>query len=138
MVRSFRERVAAKFRVSVAEIAPLNRASVAVLAVAVVANERGQCDEVLEKVARTASVLRDAVLADRATELVSFGYGGAELRGGVDQWLSSPSSQSLQSLQQEPHGRGDNHEHADGVCADERASHTERAGCSGHAGCTER
>jgi hypothetical protein len=52
---------------------------------AVVSNDAAMCDEVLAKAATMASSLANAVLADRATEVVPFGHGGTGIRGGIEQ-----------------------------------------------------
>lgn len=101
VVRSFKERTQARFRVSVAEVGPLDDPRRATLGVAVVANEAAQCDRVLAEVAASAEVLRDALLAGRATEIVAFGPGGAGLHGALGEgahtpypasWLDEPAS----------------------------------------------
>jgi uncharacterized protein YlxP (DUF503 family) len=76
VVRSFKDRVAAKLRASVAEVGALDKHQRAVLAVAVVSNDAGRVDELLAAAANMASTLRDAVLLDRATEIIPFGEEG--------------------------------------------------------------
>jgi len=73
VVRRFRDRVRARFDVSVAEVAAQDVHQRAVFGVAVVSSEASVCDSVLEQVAREANTQRDAVLADRATELIPIG-----------------------------------------------------------------
>ena len=73
VVRRFRDRVRARFDVSVAEVAAQDVHQRAVFGVAVVSSEASVCDAVLEQVAREANTQRDAVLADRATELIPIG-----------------------------------------------------------------
>ncbi len=80
VVLSFKERVITRFKVSAAEIASLDDPRHAVLGVAVVSNEAAHCDSVLEEVARVASNLPDAMLSDRASEIVSFGDAGRNLQ----------------------------------------------------------
>ena len=46
-----------------------------------------------------ASTLPDAVLADRATDFVSFGEGGAGLRGGIEQSLDAPLEEDDEDLE---------------------------------------
>ena len=82
IVRSFKERIQARMRVSIAEVGDLDLVQKAILGVAVVANEAAHCDEVLASVASAAGTLRDAVLLDHATEIVPFGDGGLGLGGG--------------------------------------------------------
>lgn len=84
VVRSFKERVQAKLRLSIAEVGDLQHARTATIAMAIVANDAAFCDEVLAKAASMASTLPDAVLADRATEIIPFGEGGSGVRGGIE------------------------------------------------------
>lgn len=84
VVRSFKDRVQSRLRISVAEVGELERPGHATLAMAVVSNEAAVCDEVLAKAATMASTLANAVLADRATEVVSYGHGGSGIRGGIE------------------------------------------------------
>jgi uncharacterized protein len=79
VVLKFRDRVRARFDVSIAEVAEQDRLQRAVFGVSVVSSEAAVCDSVLEQVARAAETQEDAVLTDRQTEVVSFGdelYGG--------------------------------------------------------------
>ena len=55
------------------------------LVVAVVSGDAAVCEELLGHVTSMASSLRDAVLADRASELIAFGEGGGGVRGGIEQ-----------------------------------------------------
>jgi uncharacterized protein len=89
VVRSFKERAQARLRVAVAEVGELDDPRQATLGVACVANEAAHCDEVLADVARMAGTLPDAVLADRATEIVPFGEGGRGVRGGIEDALGA-------------------------------------------------
>ncbi len=73
VVRRFRDRVRARFDVSIAEVGDQDLHQRAVFGVAVVSGDAAVCDSVLEKVAHEASVQRDAVLTDRETELVTMG-----------------------------------------------------------------
>jgi hypothetical protein len=84
VVLSFKERVQSRFRVSIAEVGALDHPRHATLGVAVVSNEAAVCDSVLADVAHAAGTLSDAVLADRATEIVPFGEGGGGVRGGIE------------------------------------------------------
>jgi uncharacterized protein YlxP (DUF503 family) len=76
VVRSFKDRAQARLRASVAEVGALEDHQRAVLGVAVVANEAARVDEILAVAANMASTLRDAVLVDRATEIIPFGEDG--------------------------------------------------------------
>jgi hypothetical protein len=84
VVRSFKDRVQAKLRISIAEVGDLDHPARATLAMAVVSNDAAMCDELLAKAATMASTLANAVLADRATEVVPYGHGGAGIRGGIE------------------------------------------------------
>jgi len=89
-VRSFRDRVIARHHVSVAEVADQDVHQRAVFGVAVVSNDASVCDEVLAAVAREANTLRDAVLADQRTEIISLGEGGLGLRGDLVDRAAAP------------------------------------------------
>jgi uncharacterized protein len=85
VVRSFKERAQARLRVAVAEVGSLEDPRHATLGVACVANSAAHCDKLLAEVGSMAGTLPDAVLADRATEIVPFGDGGTGIRGGIEQ-----------------------------------------------------
>lgn len=85
VVRSFKDRVQARLRISIAEVGDLDHPGSATLAMAVVSNDAAMCDELLAKAATMASTLANAVLADRATEVVPYGHGGSGIRGGIEQ-----------------------------------------------------
>src|SRR5215212_11544481 len=87
VIRSFKERAQSRLRVSVAEVGALDHPRHATIGVAVVSNSAAICDEVLASVASMASTLPDAVLADRATEIIPFGEGGRGVQGGIEQAL---------------------------------------------------
>jgi hypothetical protein len=72
----------------VAEVGDLDDPRTATVGVACVANEAAHCDEVLADVARAANSLRDAILADRALEIIPFGDGGRGIQGGIEQALN--------------------------------------------------
>ncbi len=76
VVHSFRDRVQAKLRLSIAEVGGYDEYQRAVMGVAAVANEAARVDELLAAVASMAEVLRDAVLIDRVTEILPFGDEG--------------------------------------------------------------
>jgi len=81
VVRKFRDRVRARFDVSIAEVEAQDKLQRAVFGVCVVSSDASVCDSVLEQVARAAETQEDAVLTDRATELVPI---GDELFGADD------------------------------------------------------
>jgi uncharacterized protein YlxP (DUF503 family) len=73
VVRRFRDRVRARFDVSIAEVAEQDLLQKAVFGVSVVSGDAAVCDSVLEQVARAAETDENAVLTDRSTEVMSFG-----------------------------------------------------------------
>jgi uncharacterized protein YlxP (DUF503 family) len=73
VVQKFRDRVRSRFDVSIAEVGAQDLHQRAVFGVSVVSGDAGVCDSVLEQVARAAETMGDAVLTDRATELVTIG-----------------------------------------------------------------
>jgi uncharacterized protein YlxP (DUF503 family) len=90
-VRSLKERAQARLKVSIAEVGLLDHPQRATFGVACVSNDAAVCDQQLADVAHMASTLPDAVLTDRATEIVSFGEGGRGVEGGIEQALSRQS-----------------------------------------------
>lgn len=85
VVRSFKERAQSRLRVSIAEVGALDDPRRAVFGVACVSGSHAVCDKVLADVASMASTLPDAVLSDRATEIVPFGEAGRGVQGGIEQ-----------------------------------------------------
>lgn len=85
VVKSLKDRVRARLPVTIAEVGELERHQVATLGVAVISNEAARCSAVLAEAVRMARSARDAVLADVATEIVTFGAGGSAVRGGIEQ-----------------------------------------------------
>jgi uncharacterized protein YlxP (DUF503 family) len=81
VVRKFRDRVRARFDVSIAEVGEQDMLQRAVFGVSVVSGDARVCDSVLEQVARAAETQEEAVLTDRATEIIPI---GDELFGGAD------------------------------------------------------
>jgi uncharacterized protein len=87
VVKGLKDRARAKLPISIAEIGDLERYQVATLGVSVVSNEAARCSEVLSHMASLAGSAHDALVADVATEIVSFGGGGSNIRGGIEQAL---------------------------------------------------
>jgi uncharacterized protein YlxP (DUF503 family) len=87
VVRSLKERAQARLRVSIAEVGNVEDPRYATFGVAVVSSSSSVCDQVLSSVASMAGTLPDAILTDRATEIVSFGEGGSGVRGGIENAL---------------------------------------------------
>jgi uncharacterized protein len=84
VVLKFRDRVRARFDVSIAEVGAQDLHQRAVFGVSVVSGDAAVCDSVLEQVARAAETAEDAVLTDRATEILPMGddlYEGEEHHG---------------------------------------------------------
>jgi uncharacterized protein YlxP (DUF503 family) len=69
-VRKFRDRVRARFDVSIAEVDRQDTYQVAVFGVSVVSSSGSVCDQVLAQVGDLAALQEDAVLVARATELI--------------------------------------------------------------------
>src|SRR5262249_26911655 len=84
VVRSFKERVKSRLSISIAEIGNLDKLQRATFGVAVVSGEAQVCEELLEQVVGMASSLPNALLADRAFEIIPFGPGGSGVRGGIE------------------------------------------------------
>ena len=91
VVRSLKDRLQAKLPVSVADVGGLNAYQRAVVAVAVVSGEAARVDELMSAAASMAGRQRDAVLADRASEVIAFGDEGAGVRGGIEEALDDGS-----------------------------------------------
>jgi uncharacterized protein YlxP (DUF503 family) len=73
VILKFRDRVRSRFDVSIAEVGAQQKLQRAVFGVSVVSGDAAVCDSVLAQVARVAETQEDAVLTDRATELVTIG-----------------------------------------------------------------
>ena len=85
VVRSFKDRVQARLRLSIAEVGGLDQHQRAVLGVAVGANDAARCDELLASAASMAGNIRDAVLTDRSTEIIPFGVEGKGLGDAIQE-----------------------------------------------------
>ena len=70
VVRKFRDRVRARFDVSIAEVDDQDLHQRAVFGVAVVSSDATVIEKILEDVARMAGLQEEAQLVDRETELV--------------------------------------------------------------------
>lgn len=101
-VRSFRDRVRGKLDVSIAEVEDQNLVQRATFGVAVVSSDASVCDEVLAAVASMANNVRDAILVDRATEIVSMGQ-GREF-GGEQRELGAEEQDELGADEQDEGG----------------------------------
>lgn len=107
VLRSFKDRVQARLRVSVAEVGPLEQHQHAVVGIAVVSNDATRCDELLARAASMAGSLRDAVVVGRQTEILPFGDDGrgvgADRDGAEVEWLgASDSPWDVDGLDGEP------------------------------------
>jgi uncharacterized protein YlxP (DUF503 family) len=85
VVRSLKERAQNRLRISIAEVGMLDNPQRATFGVACVSNAAAVCDKLMADVASMAGTLPDAVLTDRATEIVPFGEGGRGVQGGIEQ-----------------------------------------------------
>jgi len=85
VVRSFKERVKSRLGVSIAEVDHHDKLQRATFGVAVVSGDAAVCQELLGRVTSMAGSLPDAILADRAAEVIPFGEGGGSVRGGIEQ-----------------------------------------------------
>jgi len=84
VVRSLKDRLRARLPVSVAEVGDVERYQIATLGVAVVSGDSARCREVLDAARGMAGTAADALLADAAAEVLSFGAGGRGLGGGIE------------------------------------------------------
>ncbi|WP_394831981.1 DUF503 domain-containing protein [Pendulispora rubella] len=73
VVRKFRDRVRARFDVSIAEVDAQDLLQRAVFGVSVVSGDAAVCDSVMSQVARAAETQEDAVLTEHATEIITVG-----------------------------------------------------------------
>ena len=87
VVRSFKDRVRARLKVSVAEIGDPERWQIATFGVAVVSSDRGRCEELVASAVSVARSLANAVVADVRTETLSFGHGGENIKHGIESAL---------------------------------------------------
>jgi uncharacterized protein YlxP (DUF503 family) len=87
VVKSFKDRVRGRVPVAIAEVGDLERYQVATLGVSTVSNDSARCSEALSAVVKLARQVSDAVLADVATEITSYGQGGSGIRGGIESAL---------------------------------------------------
>jgi uncharacterized protein YlxP (DUF503 family) len=85
VVRSFKERVKSRLAVSIAEVDHHDKLQRATFGVAVVSGDAAICEELLGRVTSMAGSLPDAILADRASEMIPFGEGGGGVSGGIEQ-----------------------------------------------------
>lgn len=82
VVRKIRDRIRARFEVSIAEVDAQDLLQKAVFGVCVVSADHTVCDKVLADVARAAELSEEAQLTARATEIVPYGdelYGDDDL-----------------------------------------------------------
>ena len=87
VVRSFKDRVRARLKISVAEIGDPARWQIATFGVAVVSSDRGQAEDLVSAAVAIARSLPDALVADVRTETLSFGQGGDDIKGGIESAL---------------------------------------------------
>src|SRR6185295_9684198 len=92
VVRSFKERVKARLSLSIAEVGHQDKLQRATFGVAVVSSDPAVCEELLGRVASMAGTLPNAIVSDRATEVIPFGEAGTGVRGGIEQLASWTNS----------------------------------------------
>ncbi len=92
VVRSFKDRVRARLRVSVAEVGDVERWQVATIGIAVVSRDKASVDQTLSHAISIARSLADGVVADVRTEVLPFGTGGRAIQGGVESLLDEERS----------------------------------------------
>src|SRR5687768_9386223 len=85
VVRSFKERVKSRVAVSIAEVGHLDKLQLSAFGVAVVSGDAAVCEELLGRVTALAGQLPNAVLTDRAMEIIPFGDDGKGVIGGIEQ-----------------------------------------------------
>jgi hypothetical protein len=85
VVRSLKERAQARLKISIAEIGSHDNHRHATFGVACVSGSAAICDKMLASVASMAGTLKDAILEDRASEIIPFGEAGRGVRGGIEQ-----------------------------------------------------
>ena len=85
VVRSFKERVKSRLSLSIAEVGHQDKLQRATFGVAVVSSDAAICEELLGQVTSMASSLPNALVTDRATEIMPFGDEGRGVRGGIGQ-----------------------------------------------------
>ena len=73
VVRKFRDRIRARFDVSIAEVDGQDLLQRAVFGVSVVSGDAKVCASVLAQVAHAAELQADAILTDRSTEVIPLG-----------------------------------------------------------------
>src|SRR5581483_6961670 len=85
VVRSLKERAQARLKIAIAEVGSQDNPRHATFGVACVSSSAAVVDKMLESVASMAGTLKDAILDDRATEIIPFGEAGRGVRGGIEQ-----------------------------------------------------
>lgn len=85
VVRSFKERVKSRLGISIAEVGHHEKLQRATFGAAVVSGDASVCEEQLSHLVSMASSLPQALLVDRAFEIIPFGEAGRGVRGGIEQ-----------------------------------------------------
>ena len=84
VVRSFKERVRVRLKVSIAEVGDVEAWQIATFGLCVVSGNRRRCEEVIQQARSMAASLPEALLLDVRTEVLSFGSGGEGLADGLE------------------------------------------------------
>ncbi len=88
MIRSFKERVASRLRVTIAEVGDVELHQLATLGAVTVTRDSEECHRILNEIRKMADTLPAAVLMDIRGEVLSMGESGNELKGGIEGLLS--------------------------------------------------
>lgn len=96
VVKSLKERLRARLPLSVAEVGETERPESATLGLCVVSADRAVCEQTLDRAMESAYRLADALVTDARHEVLPFGHGGSELRGGIDERLARDAARSAE------------------------------------------
>jgi uncharacterized protein len=102
VVKGFKDRLRARLPVTAAEVGNAELYQLATIGVAVVSSSSQRCTEILSAAASLARGSGSAILADVATEIVSFGEGGTGIRGGIEQALDRGADAGWDEDDEEP------------------------------------
>ena len=89
VIRGFKERVASRLRVTIAEVGDVEQHQVATLGAVTVTRDSQECHRILNEIRKMADTLPAAVMTDIRGEVLSMGESGKELRGGIEGLLSN-------------------------------------------------
>jgi uncharacterized protein len=84
VVNKLKDRLRARLPVSLCEVGDADRHQVVTIGLATVARDAASCRRVIAAARSVAEALVDAWLTDARGEVLSFGYDGENLRGGIE------------------------------------------------------